>query len=403
MEKRDPHRRLEPLPSGIGPAAATGGACGVYVHVPFCERRCAYCDFFSTTEGAPARAAYVTALTAEAALRAPEVKGRRVATLYVGGGTPSLLGGALLGNMMAQLRRSFPLADDAEVTLEANPDDVTPQLAAQLVEMGVNRVSLGIQTFDDACLRLLGRRHTGAEAVAAVECLAKTGFDNLSVDLIYGLPGQTLAQWQADVARALSLPVAHLSAYALTYEAGTRLTAWRDTGRVAEADEELSLAMFAHLIDATEAAGMKHYELSNFARPGRHSRHNAAYWDGTPYVGLGPGAHSYDGAATRRRNLPRLAAYLSADGGDVPHEVEHLSAGERCDERVMLSLRTSQGLDMAALERDFGWERAEAVRRGARRHLQRGLLEQRADRLVLTRRGLFLADFVTRDLMLAAE
>lgn len=376
----------------------TFAAAGLYLHVPFCQSRCVYCDFYSTTCGPAERGRYVEALCRELEARADEVPGRRLATVYLGGGTPSQLSPAELERVFSAVGRLFRLAPDAEVTLEANPDDLTPAYVDALLALPVNRVSLGVQTFCDARLRLLHRRHTGREAVEAVERLAAAGFDNLSVDLIYGLPGQTLDEWDDDLVRALALPVCHLSAYALIYEEGTALWQMRQRGEVREADDELSLAMFERLMDRAAAAGFDHYEISNFARPGWRARHNSSYWTGAPYVGCGPGAHSFDGRSTRRRNLPDLAAY-TALSPRVPMEEEHLTPDEQFNDYILTALRTADGLSLDALGVRFGLGARAEVERTARRHVEGGRLSLADGRLRLTRRGLFVSDDVMSDFM----
>lgn len=376
----------------------TFAAAGLYLHVPFCQSRCVYCDFYSTTCGPAERGRYVDALCRELEARADEVPGRRLATVYLGGGTPSQLSPAELERVFSAVGRLFRLAPDAEVTLEANPDDLTPAYVDALRALPVNRVSLGVQTFCDARLRLLYRRHTGREAVEAVERLAAVGFDNLSVDLIYGLPGQTLDEWDDDLVRALALPVCHLSAYALIYEEGTALWRMRQRGEVREADDELSLAMFERLMNRAAAAGFDHYEISNFARPGRQARHNSSYWTSTPYVGCGPGAHSFDGRSTRRRNLPDLAAY-TALSPRVPMEEEHLTPDEQFNDYILTALRTADGLSLDALGVRFGLGVRAEVERTARRHVEGGRLSLADGRLRLTRRGLFVSDDVMSDFM----
>ena len=376
----------------------TFAAAGLYLHVPFCQSRCVYCDFYSTTCGPAERGRYVEALCRELEARADEVPGRRLATVYLGGGTPSQLSPAELERVFSAVGRLFRLAPDAEVTLEANPDDLTPAYVDALRALPVNRVSLGVQTFCDARLRLLHRRHTGREAVEAVERLAAVGFDNLSVDLIYGLPGQTLDEWDDDLVRALALPVCHLSAYALIYEEGTALWQMRQRGEVREAEDELSLAMFERLMDRAAAAGFDHYEISNFARPGWRARHNSSYWTGASYVGCGPGAHSFDGRSTRRRNLPDLAAY-TALSPRVPMEEEHLTPDEQFNDYILTALRTADGLSLDALGVRFGLGVRAEVERTARRHVEGGRLSLADGRLRLTRRGLFVSDDVMSDFM----
>lgn len=368
----------------------------LYLHIPFCRRRCVYCDFFSTTGGAETRRRFVRALCAEIAARREESGSRALQSIYFGGGTPSQLDAAEVADIFEAIRRNYTLAPDAEITFEMNPDDAGRDYLAALQRAGVNRVSMGVQTFDDDLLRLLGRRHTASQAVDALR-LAADGFGlSVSLDLIYGLPGQTADGWASDVAQALALPVGHLSAYALAYEAGTALWQMRRDGRVSEADEALALGMYDHLIDAATAAGFEHYEISNFALPGRRARHNSAYWAGQPYIGCGPGAHSFDGAV-RRANLPDLDAYI-ARIGTPPCESERLTPAERYNETVMTRLRTADGLPDAVLEA-CGAQRAAYFRRMAEPHLRAGRLAADAGVYRLTRAGLFTSDDLLADLM----
>lgn len=378
-------------------AAGNRRCAGVYIHVPFCNSRCIYCDFYSTTGQEELKDAYTDAVIAEMVQRRTEVSGP-VDTLYLGGGTPSVLSPKHVEKILDAVRRNFSVTDDAEITMEANPDDVTTDFCEFVTACGINRFSLGVQTFDDESLKYLHRRHNGQEAVNAVKALHDNGIENITIDLIYGLPGETLQDWKEDVSRALSLPITHLSAYSLMYEDGTMLTKLRDKGDVEETDDEESLRMYEHLLEATAAAGMEHYEISNFARTGFRSRHNSKYWQGIPYLGLGPGAHSFDGKSTRRRNLPLLRQYAAGIDG-VPFEVEHLSETDRCNERIFTSLRTIDGLDMRRFASDFGKETAAEVKRCAERHLKNNLLLEDSGVLRLTRRGLFLSDMVMSDLM----
>ncbi len=311
---------------------------GIYVHIPFCASRCAYCDFFSTLKLEQAGAFYVEALIAEARLRRDELRGEPIKTLYLGGGTPSQLPVALLRRLVAGLRGIFDLFGLEEFTVEANPDDVTPEWCAALPPLGVNRVSMGVQSFQDDILRAIGRRHTAQQAVEAVARLREAGIRNISIDLIYGLPGQTVESWTDSVRQAIALKPQHISAYGLTYEEGTRLWQQRERGEVIEVPEEQCIEMYRILVDTLQAAGYEHYEISNFALPGYHSRHNSSYWDDTPYLGLGAAAHSYDGAV-RRYNPADLQEYIDKITAGAPaYEQEELTQRERDDERVMLGL-----------------------------------------------------------------
>lgn len=396
---------------------------GIYVHIPFCKSRCAYCDFYSTTR-AELVEAYVVALCNEIALRRNEQLSEGVAsevaiqTVYFGGGTPSTLKRSQLSIILNCIYENYHVEPDAEVTLEMNPGDLDSLLSPSFFEgktvssnqaseeiglRHVNRVSLGIQTFDDELLKLIRRRHDSSTALRTVEQLQAAGVDNISIDLIYGLPGQTIEQWQHDLKVAFSLGIQHLSAYALSYEPGTLLSRWRDEKRVHEADEELSVAMYSELCCRAREEGFEHYEISNFALPGYHSRHNSSYWQGTPYLGFGPSAHSYDGLRTRRANNPSLNEYIqyysplmhpsanatlaNAPKGSTfnsqplrnsPFNLESLTDSELFDEAVMCGLRTSQGIDLAMIEYRFGHDRLNSLLQAAGPHLA-------ASRLILDR------------------
>ena len=367
---------------------------GIYIHVPFCQSRCIYCDFYSTTYGAEWKRSYVDTLKREMQLRREEIDTTRVPSLYIGGGTPSQLPSSLLQEVFQAIHENFTLARGAEVTIEANPDDVTPEWLAALSQTPVNRISMGVQTFSDSLLRFLNRRHTACQAIEAVQRCQDAGYSNISLDLIYGLPGQTLSDWHADVKQLLSLGVPHLSAYALSYEEGTALSKMLQDGKVDEAPDELSWQMYEYLMDETAAAGMEHYEISNFARPGMHSRHNSSYWDGSPYLGLGPGAHSYDGENVRRSNNTSLQEYVRPTA-DVPHQNEVLGREERYDELVMTRLRTASGLPLSLLtpeQKDYCLKMAEP-------HIHSGNLVQEGHSLHLSRKGIFISNSVISDLM----
>lgn len=357
---------------------------GLYIHIPFCRSRCSYCDFYSTTREAEA-AHYVRALCREIEERREELPHARVRTIYIGGGTPSLLTPAQLQQILDAVYANYEVEEGAEVTMEMNPDDLDPPPSPPVMEGSrlreVNRVSLGIQTFDDDLLRLIRRRHDSATALHAVRSLQEAGIRNISIDLIYGLPGQTLAMWECDLDTAFSLGVQHLSAYALSYEEGTALTRWRDEGRIREASDELSVAMYQRLCQRAREAGFEHYEISNFALPGFRSRHNSSYWTGSPYLGFGPGAHSYDGQRTRRANYPNLDDYVTyyssprgGQEGALPFSNETLTTTDLHNEAVMCGLRTREGIDLARFLARFGQSRLDALLTNAAPHLRAGRL-----------------------------
>lgn len=327
---------------------------GVYFHIPFCKSRCRYCDFFSTTQ-LSRRDEYAQSLLAEWEAMYPQMVSMfgDVRTVYFGGGTPSLLSPQQTGRLVeaVQAVQSTPLE---EVTMEANPADLTMEHLKQLRQWGVNRLSIGIQSFREDELRILGRRHTAEEARQAVKMAQDAGFDNISIDLIYALPNQTMEDWQYNIAEALKLNIQHISCYCLSYEDGTPMTQALMRGEIEEADDDLANEMLDELTDQLQAHGFEHYEVSNFALPGMESRHNSSYWNDTPYLGLGAGAHSYDGKK-RWWNAPDLDAYLSTDFAETSTVVERymtetLTEEQKHIEKVMLGLRTARGIELSLVK-----------------------------------------------------
>jgi oxygen-independent coproporphyrinogen-3 oxidase len=327
-------------------------------------------------------------------LRRLEIDPSRVPSLYIGGGTPRQLPSDLLIELFQTAKDNFTLSEGAEVTIEVNPDDVTPSLSDALRQTPVNRISMGVQTFRDEMLRFLNRRHTSEQALQAVQLFRDAGYGNISLDLIYGLPSQTFEAWTCDVQQLLKLSVPHLSAYALSYEKGTPLYKMLQGGEVSEASDELSWRMYEYLMDETKASGYEHYEISNFAKPGMRARHNSSYWDGSPYLGLGPGAHSYDGNHVRRSNNTSLKEYVQATA-DVPHQTETLTPQERYDETVMTRLRTVSGLPLDILTDE---QRSHCLQM-AEQHLLNGNLVREDNVLRLSRKGIFVSNSVISDLM----
>ena len=339
----------------------------------------------------------------EIELRADYLPSRILHTIYIGGGTPSQLSPTELEEIFNTIFRTFQVTEDAEITLEANPDDVTEDFASALRKLPVNRVSMGVQTFDDPLLHLLNRRHTAKEALTAVERLMRNDIQNISLDLIYGLPKQTLEQWQHDVNEALQLPIRHLSAYALIYEEGTPLFLMREEGKIRETDEDTSIEMYRILMDTTQSAGMEHYEISNFAYPGWRARHNSGYWQNMYYLGCGPAAHSYNGKS-RQWNSSDLNNYLAAQGNVINTnqiEQEWLTPEMKFNETILKSIRTSDGLDLKQLRNNFGRTRAQQLLTTSQKYLDKQLLnlDNENQILRLTRNGLFVSDGIISDLM----
>ena len=369
---------------------------GLYIHIPFCKSRCIYCGFYSTT-GLELRQRYVDALCRELALRSqmPEVGGETISTIYLGGGTPSQLTMEQLHQLFETIYKYNKVAENAEVTIECNPDDVSQTFVEGLKSLPVTRVSMGAQTFNDERLRFLHRRHTSHQVAQAVERLRQTGIQNISIDLMYGFPDETLEEWEADIKAALSLHVEHISSYCLMVEEGTPLFRLLEEGRISETDEELERKMYYLLKDQLEAAGHEHYEISNFARPGFQSRHNSSYWQGIPYLGIGAAAHSYD-LSTRSWNVADIQQYINGmEQGERIFEAEQLDEDTRYNDTVTTALRTREGIDLSTLS---ARHRAHCLQ-NAQRFIDDGLLEL-SPNLHLTRRGLFVSDMVMSALML---
>ena len=323
----------------------------LYVHVPFCARRCVYCDFAIAVRRSVPVDEYVQAVSRELELRFPSDESWPVETLYLGGGTPSRLGGEGVAQVLELFQKRVQLEPGAEVTIEANPEDVTLEAVRAWRAAGVNRLSLGAQSFDDAVLRWMHRVHDAARIRAALDCARAGGIDDVSLDLIFALPNEIRRSWKTDVAAALELEPTHVSLYGLTTEPQTPLGRWRDRRVVTEAAEERYEEEFLYADEALQGAGFQHYEVSNFALPGRRARHNSSYWQGEPYAGLGPGAHEFDGR-TRRWNVD---AYVEWDrqlaaGADPVAGSETLDEENRAAEAVYLGLRTSDGLRLTGAE-----------------------------------------------------
>lgn len=371
---------------------------GVYVHIPFCKRKCIYCDFYSIASSRLSDR-YVKAVGMEAQLRGQEIAGMPVKTLYIGGGTPSVLSFEQLSVLIEGLRAAIDLSHVEEFTVEVNPDDVTHEFAEQLLKLGVNRVSMGVQSLVDEELVFLNRRHDAKEAMKAYCDLQSAGFNNISIDLIYGIPGQTLDTWKYTLEKALSLQAKHVSCYNLSYEEGTMLYKLRETGRVMECDDNTCVEMYDMLVDMLDGAGYEHYEISNFAMPGFYSRHNSGYWDKTPYLGLGASAHSYDGNM-RRYNPDNVKLYVESLENDVVVCVgEQESVDEKYDEDVMLRLRTSRGIDPEWIKSIYGKAYSDYFVNAIRSFVDSGLVIKDGSRYRLSRNGVMLSDMIMRELM----
>ncbi len=371
---------------------------GIYVHIPFCRKRCHYCDFYKTTTVARLPF-FLEVLAREIELQSDYLKGERVNTVYFGGGTPSLLEADEVEGLLGMFRRFFEVDRDAEVTLEINPDDVLPSKLETWSAAGVNRLSIGIQSFCDRHLRLMNRRHTARQAFQAVDYARGAGLTDISIDLIYGIPGMTLPEWESNLDTAVSLPVNHISAYHLTYHEGTPFFERLRKGTLTEATEEESLSQFDLLVKKTSEAGFEHYEISNFAKDGAYSKHNCGYWFGEKYLGLGPSAHSYNGLS-RQWNPDNLEAYLvSLKAGKLLFDEEVLSEKERLNDYLITRLRTRWGISRAEINRVYGEQVAQEIFRSALPYLHDGFLEQKGDVLRLTPAGVLISDRILLELI----
>lgn len=372
---------------------------GVYIHIPFCKKRCIYCDFYSTTRSDVVDR-YVCAVVKECALRSNELIEEPVTTLYVGGGTPSQLSVGQWRKLVDGLKRELNLLQLEEFTVEVNPDDVTTEYVSMLKELGVNRVSMGVQSFIDSELTLINRRHDSRTAIDAVRLIRNAGIDNISIDLIYGIPRQTVESWRESVKWAISLNVNHISAYNLTYEHGTALSKMLERGEIKEVSEADCVKMYNVLVKELTTVGYNHYEVSNFALPGYHSRHNSAYWQLVPYLGLGAAAHGYT-QGTRRNNVRDLNAYIhDIEDGKLPITIEQMEWWEQYDEVVMVMLRTSQGVDLKNIRARFGDKVCDRLIVLAQKYVADGKLQFKStDHIALTEQGVMISDYIIRELM----
>ena len=370
---------------------------GLYLHVPFCKQACHYCDFHFSTSLA-LKPQLLRAMARELALRQGYVTGP-FDTVYLGGGTPSLLTGAELAQLFEAIEENYGIAPGAEITLEANPDDLTPARLAELAASPVNRLSIGLQSFHEPHLRLMNRAHTAQESAAAVRAAQAAGFENISVDVIYGVPAPDHGIWRSDLDALLALDVPHVSAYALTIEPDTAFGRRLKKGTFAPPPDEFVARQFELLLDALDGAGYEQYEISNFCRPGRESRHNSSYWCGVPYLGIGPSAHSFDGGS-RQYTVANNPQYVAAvlERGEVPATVEHLSQLDQANEYLLTTLRTSRGTDLAHLRDALGLDLPAARAAYLASLVAQGMATVQGEVLRLTDAGKLLADHITLEL-----
>lgn len=380
----------------------------LYIHIPYCRRKCIYCDFFSGGASIADYHLLVTSLLNELCQRLTELLPdihSKVVSIYYGGGTPSCLPPEEFIRLSEGIRNligKHRISNVCEVTIEVNPDDVNPINIETWKKSGINRVSIGIQSLDNYLLRKIGRLHDAETAVNAVKQL-HSHFENISCDIMFGLPGQSLDNLKKDISGIIALRPTHISAYSLMYEEGTALTALRDVGRIKETDDSLSSDMFAAISSSVEAGGFHQYEISNYSLPGFESRHNSGYWQGRPYLGIGPSAHSYDGGRIRRSNPRDLKGYLqrfsSLDSEKIFYDEEYLSEKELEEEMIMLRLRTFGGLNLNKFESRFGQHALHSLLYRSQPFIDAGKLKKSSSQLSLTSSGIMISDMIISSLL----
>jgi oxygen-independent coproporphyrinogen-3 oxidase len=379
------------------PVGEAGSGNGIYIHIPFCKQACHYCDFHFSTS-LKKKTELVVALCKELILRKNEFTGL-VETIYFGGGTPSLLTQLDLDIIFKTIYENYTVSENPEITLEANPDDLNQQKIEQLAQSPINRLSIGIQSFFEEDLKFMNRAHTANEAENSIK-EAKKYFDNISIDLIYGIPEMSTARWKQNIEKALSFNIPHISSYALTVEPKTALDILIKKGLVPPVDDALAEKHFFTLMETLQANYFVQYELSNFGKEGFFSRNNTAYWQGKTYLGIGPSAHSYDGK-NRSWNVKNNSLYINAmEKGNLPSESERLTTTDRYNEYVMTGLRTIWGVSVRRVKLEFGIKYKEHLLRQAQKHLEENLLYLNGDLLLVTKKGKFLSDGLASDLFL---
>ncbi|HNQ61290.1 MAG TPA: radical SAM family heme chaperone HemW [Bacteroidia bacterium] len=375
---------------------------GIYIHIPFCKQACHYCDFhFSTT--LKNKEELLTAIKLEISLRRPYLENKFVDTIYFGGGTPSILEGIEIREIMAEIRDNFEIVRSPEITLEANPDDLDLEKLQQLKDAGINRLSIGIQSFSEEDLKFMNRAHTVEQAHQCVKDAQKVGIKNISIDLIYGVQSLDDTQWNKNLDLAFAMGVQHLSCYSLTVESRTALAKMIKSKAVTDVDDEKSARHFEILMDKASKAGFEHYEISNFALPGFRSKHNTSYWQGEIYLGVGPSAHSYN-ISSRQWNISNNHEYIrKMMQGTVPAEVEILSTENKYNEYILTRLRTSTGIDPELIKKEFGKEQSMTFLAIADFQIQDDMMERAGSHYRLTHKGKFYADRIAADFFTELE
>ena len=377
---------------------------GIYIHIPFCNSKCAYCNFFSLASKSRIDD-YVDALKKEVVARNQYLGMEDVRTIYFGGGTPSLLSASQIGDILETLHRNYNIVSDPEITLEVNPDTIDKEKMISLKKSGINRISVGIQSFNDEDLKYLDRRHDSRHALQVIDDLKSVGFGKLTLDLIYGIPTLTEESWNKNLDIFFSTEITHLSAYALTVEPKTILGQKIEKGIIPDVNEDETIRHYNILINRTREQGFEHYEISNFAKEGCRSQHNSIYWNDVKYLGLGASAHSYDGSS-RQWNVSNLTKYIDTDfdtdidtdfDTDCHYEKEILTTDDKYNEYVMTSLRTSWGCDVEKISEDYGESYSEHFLRNIKKHLNSEIILRKGNHFILTDEGMLFADGIAAE------
>jgi oxygen-independent coproporphyrinogen-3 oxidase len=375
---------------------------GIYIHIPFCKKACHYCDFhFSTSP--QYKDQMLNALGSEIILRKNYLDTEKIETIYFGGGTPSLMSADELQILIGQITDQFEVSSNAEITLEANPDDLNPQYVREIKNTLINRFSIGVQSFFEEDLKWMNRAHTASEAQSAIKRVQDAGFENITADLIYGFPLLSNEKWEFNIQQLIEYLVPHVSSYSITVEPKTALAAFINKGKQATMDEGQSASQFLMLIDHLTESGFEHYEISNFAKPGMHSRHNSNYWDGVNYLGIGPSAHSFNGKS-RQWNISNNSKYINEIGlKKIPAETELLSTENRINEYIMTSLRTSKGMNLKSIKENFGPDYSNEIYNGLEPFLEKEWIIINEQLVTLTREGKLFADHIASELFLSTN
>lgn len=369
---------------------------GIYIHIPFCRKACHYCNFHFSTSLEKAEAVEASILK-EIALRSSEIN-EAVQTIYFGGGTPSILAPDAINKMLQAIKTHYAISSDPEITLEANPDDITAEKARAWKRMGINRFSIGVQSFADENLQWMNRAHDASQSIQCIQTIREAGFDNFSIDLIYGTPGQTQQGWIKDLEKAIEMKIPHLSCYALTVEEGTALHHMIGSGKKEKISADEQAERFEALVQLSSLAGYTHYEISNLALPGKESKHNSAYWEGKPYLGFGPSAHSFSGTKRSWNIADNLKYSQSIEAGILPHEEETLREIDQLNEYIMTSLRSIKGMQKETIKTRWGSDKLQIISTAIEQFIGSGKIISTENSWVLSGEGRFFADGIASSL-----